>query len=83
MRDRNNNSVKYYKYRAIYRESNKDIELYVCIYVQYTYTRMGRKIETDYMICSFLTTSYLGHSKPSFHCVRKLFTILNSLRIGN
>ena len=47
------------------------------LYINYT-KGIGRKNETDYNFCSSLT-SYLGHPKPSFHCVRKLFTILNSL----
>ena len=46
------------------------------------YIGIGRKNETDYNISSTLT-SYLGHPKPSFHCVRKLFTIIHILRIGN
>ena len=46
-------------------------------------TGTGRKNETDYNICSTIT-GCLGHPKPSFHAsVRKLFTIINILRIGN
>ena len=44
-------------------------------------TGKGRKNETDYNVCRSLT-SYLGHPKPSFFCVRKLFTIVNSLHFG-
>ena len=46
------------------------------------YTGIGRKNETDYNGCSSLT-SYLGHPKPSFDCVRKLFTIINNFPIEN
>ena len=46
------------------------------------FTGIGRKNETDYNVCSTLT-SYLGHTKPSFHYVRKLFTLINILRIWN
>ena len=45
-------------------------------------TGIGRKNETDDNIWRTLT-SYLGHPKPSFYCVRKLFTIINILRIEN
>ena len=46
------------------------------------YTEIGRKNETDCNICNSVT-SYLGHPKPSFPCVRKLFTIINILSIEN
>ena len=46
------------------------------------YAGIGRKNETDCNFCSSLT-NYLGHPKPSFHCVRKRFTISYSLRIKN
>ena len=49
---------------------------------QFICTGIGRKNETDYKICSSFTR-YLRHPKPSFHCVRKLFIILNSLLIEN
>ena len=45
-------------------------------------TGIGRKNETDYNFCSSLS-SYLGHPKPSLHNERKLFTIINVLRIEN
>ena len=38
---------------------------------------IGRKNETDYKFCSSLTSS-LRHPKPSFYCLRKLLTMLNS-----
>ena len=45
-------------------------------------TWMDRKNEMDYNFCSSLT-SYFRQPKPSYYCVRKLFTILNSLHIEN
>ena len=62
----------------IYTDSRLAIDLVRCS----ACTGIGRKNETDYNFRSFLRRS-LRHPKPSFYCVRKLFTILYSLRIEN
>ena len=46
---------------------------------KFTY-RIGRKNETEFDLFTTRTSS-LGHLKSSFYCVRKLFTIVNSLHI--
>ena len=58
------------------------LDVYTFLFTSFFSTVMywDRKNETDYIFCSFLS-SYLRHPKPSFHCVRKLVTILNSLCI--